>query len=119
MSGCDISQRGNRKYKKFGLPEFERLKGKQIIKDLFKRGKRFRYGNLVFIYLLSEEPKAGFIVSKKIGGAVKRNRVKRLLREAYRMHKDFFTGLKIIFYALGPLDHKVILQAMSRFKEEI
>jgi len=106
-----------KKCKRFGLPEIERLKGKQVIKNIFRNGRRSRSGNLVIIYLLSEKPQAGFVASKKIGGAVKRNRVKRLLREAYRMNKEIFQGLKVIFYAVGPLTHKEILWAFKKFRE--
>lgn len=42
----------------------------------------------------------GVTASSKIGGAVARNRVKRLVREAFRRHKLLFpTGLDIVFIA--------------------
>ena len=35
-------------------------------------------------------PRIGIIVSKKIGCAVKRNRVRRIIREYFRIHQDLF-----------------------------
>ena len=107
-------KRGNRNT----FPKSERLKGKQVFRAVFSRGKRFTYGDLTVIYLPAEQPSAGFIASKHIGGAVKRNRVKRILREAYRMNKDKFTGLSVVFYVRGQLEHRDIVALFSTFKEE-
>jgi ribonuclease P protein component len=100
------------------LPKNERLKGKQVFAAVFSRGKRISRGNLTIVYLPAEQPSAGFIASKHIGGAVKRNRVKRILREAYRMNKDLFTGLIVVLYARGPLERDDVIAAFKKFMEE-
>jgi ribonuclease P protein component len=75
----------------FGLNKTERLKSRKAIQTLFEQGRGFNQPPLRIVYHLSEEKgaKAGFSVSKRnFKRAVDRNRIKRLLREAYRLQKN-------------------------------
>ena len=71
----------------------ESLKREEIIrrkKDfdrLFTRGKRLRGKNLSILWFPASERRVGFIVNKRLGIAVERNRVKRILRETYRRNR--------------------------------
>ena len=60
-----------------------RIKKNTEFQKLFKRGKRVFSPTLSLIYFSSDRPRMGVAVSKKHGKAVKRNRIKRLLREAF------------------------------------
>lgn len=102
----------------FGLRKNEIIRNKKEIRDLLSTGKRFALNDFVIIYKPAHETKVGFFASGKIRSAVKRNRVKRILREAYRMNKEIFRGLKIIFYAHNVLDAKQILDCFQLFKKE-
>lgn len=79
--------------KTFGLGKNERLKSRKQIEDLFARGRSLVAFPVRVTYILSpaaEEPGAriGVTASKKhFKKAVDRNRLKRLLREAYRLQK--------------------------------
>ena len=61
-----------------------RLKKEKDFTLVFNKGKRLFSSNLTVVYFPSNDLKAGFAVSKKHGGSVKRNRIKRLLRESFR-----------------------------------
>ena len=61
-----------------------RLKSEKDFSLVFKKGKRLCSSALIMIIIPSDQLKAGFAVSKKHGGSVKRNRIKRLLRESFR-----------------------------------
>jgi ribonuclease P protein component len=74
---------------------YERLKREQHIDTLFRTGKAFSVFPLKLIYLLAPRAsdelspvRAGFSIPKrKFKSSVDRNRLKRLLREGWRLHK--------------------------------
>lgn len=68
-------------------------------KRVFANGKSYTSKHVV-IYLFRGQTRYGFIASKKIGGSVKRNRAKRLMREIVRLNLDKIKkDFQIIFIA--------------------
>lgn len=76
--------------RQFTLGKQERLKSRKAIELLFQSGKRFSVGSLRVFYLVQPVPGlvAGVgVSSKNFKKATDRNRVKRLIREVYRLQK--------------------------------
>jgi len=70
-------------------PHPERLKKTWEFQRAYKKGKK-NWNTHFVIYVYHTEfsqPRLGITVSKKVGESVQRNRVKRLIREAYRLLK--------------------------------
>lgn len=78
----------------FQFSKEEKLKSRKLIELLFAEGKHLKSFPLQMVYLPYEHTsdalfQAGFSVSKrKFKHAVDRNKVKRLMREAYRLNKS-------------------------------
>lgn len=76
--------------------KIEKLKGQKLIEKLFSEGKSIAVYPLRLVYLKtnfddSVSIKSGFSVSKRnFKKAVDRNRIKRLMREAYRLNKSAY-----------------------------
>jgi ribonuclease P protein component len=85
--------------KNFSLSKTERIKRKKDFEKVFSSGAtvftKDRLLKAVFIFE-SNKTESGIkiapAVSKKAGKAVWRNRVKRIIREAYRQNKEIFVN---------------------------
>tara|TARA_B100000676_G_C17971783_1_gene783742 strand:+ start:306 stop:683 length:378 start_codon:yes stop_codon:yes gene_type:complete len=80
----------------FSFSKGERLKNKKIIDHVFKTGKKISLFPFDFRYLKKENDSINEVlisVSKsKINSSVKRNLLKRRIRESYRLNKSLING---------------------------
>ena len=115
---------------KFTFKKDERLCSKKIMQQLFAKGRSFSENPIRVVYLpvaLTGNYPVQIMISvpkKKFKSAVTRNRIKRQMREAYRLNKNviyqhlknknqqlavtlIFTGKEMVDYA--QIEHKIIL----------
>ena len=92
-----------------------RLKKEKDFNQVFANGKRLYSSSLTVIYMPASELKAGFAVGKKHGGSVKRNRVKRLLRESFRSFLPYL-GQNFFFVFIPKVKEEYTL---NEFKESM
>ena len=95
----------------------ERLKKNEEITAVLRNGQRFGVRGLSVICLenrRSQKVRAGFIVRKKLGGAVTRNLMKRRMREAYRRIKAGISpGRDLVLSASRVMEYKAVSENMA------
>lgn len=71
------------------FPKTARLLKHAEFDRVYRQGRRHFGGHLTVFYLprpQSEAPRVGFTLSRALGSAVERNRIRRRVREALRLH---------------------------------
>jgi ribonuclease P protein component len=89
----------------------ERLKGRNAVKEVFSRGKRYECPGAKLFVLKNGLfcNRICFTFPKKFGNAVERNRARRLGREAYRLLRPWLQGghdLVLLVYPLREGEEK-------------
>jgi ribonuclease P protein component len=120
---------------RFGLDKKQKLKSRKLIAEVFANGKNFSVYPLRVTYLLKKniQPpgiQIGVTASKKnFKRAVDRNRIKRLLREAYRLQKnellekvkeaDLHCSVFFLFTGRELVSYKEVSDCMAKVLEQL
>ena len=95
-SGCSVVARAR---KRFGLDAERRLRRKAQFERLLREGERRNLDGFTF-YLGRRDagvPRLGILISRKhAAAAVERNRIKRCIREAFRLEQENLAGLELL-----------------------
>ena len=102
------------------FPRAERLTKKSDYRLVFEHGEKL-VGRRFICYMVRREEqgcKLGVAVSRRVGKAVVRNRIKRYVREFYRTHRPaFVTGVQVVVVArpsCAALDYRACADAMGQ-----
>ena len=78
----------------FSFTKEDRILKRNEFIQLSKFGRKLHQGSFIAIYVPGRfgRSRLGITVTKKVGGAVTRNRIKRLVREYFRLNKHLLSG---------------------------
>ncbi len=98
------------------LPKNEVLRKRSDFDALFGTGERKRSGSLTLMYRGAPERRVGFAVSGRVRSAARRNRARRLMREAYRKNRRrMVTNAEFVLLA----DQNAWLKSLSEIERDL
>ncbi len=80
---------------KFSFPKQDHILKHREFRELFRSGKRIHSDCFIAEHKknIGKKSRLGLTVSKKVGGAVNRNRIKRVVREHFRLKRAKISGV--------------------------
>ena len=72
--------------------------------QVYKQGKRLHGKDFTLIICQNNlgQSRIGISIHRQIKGAVKRNRIKRIIRESFRLHRELYPECADIIFAIRP-----------------
>ncbi|MCP4020803.1 MAG: ribonuclease P protein component [Desulfobacteraceae bacterium] len=109
----------------YTFPKKVRLLKRAQFLELSKKGNKIHTGYFIAAVLegKTQNNRIGITVSKKVGNAVTRNRIKRIIREYFRQRKENISGQKdfniIARKSLTTLSNKEIIEKLDKLFTKI
>jgi ribonuclease P protein component len=93
----------------------DRIRKRSEYQRVYDRGRKVSSRNFTLFLLENDfnRPRLGITVTRRIGGAVQRNRAKRLLREWFRKVREDLPPVDLVINAKGGI-HRQSLDTLSR-----
>ena len=78
--------------RQFGLPKYCLLRKNWEFEAVYRHGARLHGEGFSLIYLANDRghSRIGISISRKLKGAVTRNRIKRIFKESFRLNRDTY-----------------------------
>lgn len=108
--------------KKYSLPKSSRLRANREFHNVYNQGRSIASKDTVLYWtpVVDRPGKVGFAAGKKLGNAVLRNRLKRLLREAWRLSELLVPEkFDFILVARRPLIDRGLKEAEQGLRENL
>ncbi|HEX8961056.1 MAG TPA: ribonuclease P protein component [Geobacteraceae bacterium] len=107
-----------------GFPKHERLLHRSDFVRISGQGEKIHSANFIILWerASGETVRVGITVSGKVGNAVVRNRLKRLIREFYRLNKALFAPADYNIIAkkgAASLDFSALSQELGRVLQRL
>ena len=104
--------------KGFGLPKERLLRKSQEFSSVYRSGSRLRGKGFSLVFLANNQSysRLGISINRRIRGAVYRNRIKRIIRENFRLHHEIFPNSCDIVFTVAP---GFALQTFDAVKEAL
>lgn len=101
------------------FPKNLRILKSEAFSNIFSNGKKVRTKNFILYVLANDKgyPRLGLAVGKKVSNkAVRRNRIKRILRESFRTNKILFDSYDIILVVkneISGIDQSMVINELK------